>query len=131
MLSQRVAHERLSRICHGDYERVITLVAERSDATGDDLRILGAARMSKIHGTESARFSILISDQAQGKGIGRELIKRLIQVAKGEKIKSLRALMTRDNHAMQHLCQKLGFSLSATENDMILAELDLQSIPDD
>lgn len=126
MLSQRVAHERLSRICHGDYERVITLVAERSDAKGEELRILGAARMSKIHGTNAARFSILISDLAQGKGIGRELIKRLIQVAREEKITSLRALMTQDNHAMQHLCQKLGFKLTTVDNKMVLAELKLQ-----
>ena len=69
LLSQRVAHQRLARICHCDYDREITLVAEYTDKDGER-SIFGASRMSKLHGMNVARFSILISDQFQGLGLG-------------------------------------------------------------
>ena len=40
MLSQRVTHERLSRICFVDYEREIALVAEGNDPETGERRIL-------------------------------------------------------------------------------------------
>jgi acetyltransferase len=125
LLSQRAAHIRLSRICHADYAREITLIADRTDAQEDELHILGATRMSKLHGTNAARFSLLISDQFQGLGIGNELLKRTVEVARLEKLDRLEAIMTPDNQAMHHLCEKLGFQFSQTTDGMVRAELDL------
>jgi acetyltransferase len=125
MLSQRVAHERLSRICHCDYDREITLVAEQEDK-GGARRFLGASRISKLHGMDEARFSVLISDQAQGLGVGSELVRRIVEVARGEKLRRLIADMTPDNKAMQRICEKLGFRLNpASDGKMVRAELEL------
>jgi acetyltransferase len=123
LLSQRAAHVRLSRICHGDYDREITLVADRYDAGPDGLRILAASRMSKIHGSNQARFSLLVSDCCQGMGIGKELMRRMIDVARQEKLSRLEAIMTPDNHAMRRLCESFGFSFSETADGLIKAEL--------
>jgi acetyltransferase len=126
LLSQRVAHERLSRICHCDYDREITLVAEQEDKTGERC-ILGASRMSKLHGLNEARFSILISDQSQGLGIGSELVRRIVDVAKGERLRRLTAIVTPDNQPMQHIFQKLGFRLEPTsDGKMVEAKMELQ-----
>jgi acetyltransferase len=125
LLSDRAAHERLSRICHCDYAREITLVADLDDAPEGELRILGASRMTMLHGTNAARFSVLISDKCQGLGIGNILLQRLIDVAREEKLDRLEAIMTPDNHAMQRMCKKLGFQLTHAEDGMIKAELDL------
>jgi acetyltransferase len=125
LLSDRAAHERLSRICHCDYEREITLIADHADAEEGQLRILGAARMTKLHGTNVARFSVLISDQCQGMGIGRILLQRLIDVARREKLSRLEAIMTQDNQAMRNLCEKQGFQLIKQEDGMMRAELEL------
>ena len=125
LLSQRVAHERLSRICHCDYDREITLVAEHEDKTGERC-ILGAGRMSKLHGMNEARFSILISDQSQGLGIGSELVRRIVDVAKGERLRRLIAIVTPDNQPMQHIFQKLGFRLEPTsDGKMVEAKMEL------
>jgi acetyltransferase len=125
LLSQRVAHERLSRICHGDYDREITLVAEQEVKPGAS-RFLGASRMSNLHGTDEARFSVLISDQAQGLGIGAELVRRIVEVAKGEKLCRLIAEMTPDNKAMQRICERLGFRMNPTSDGKLMrAELEL------
>ena len=51
LLTNRVAHERLSRICHGDYDREITLVADRNRIQSQvNYAYLGASRMSRLHG---------------------------------------------------------------------------------
>lgn len=123
LLSQRVAHERLSRICHGDYDREISLVVDRTTAGPDELRILGAARLTKQHGTNAARFSILVSDQFQGLGLGNHLISRIIDVARQEGIGRLEALMTEDNLAMRRLCEKHGFNFERAKDNLLKATL--------
>ena len=119
LLSQRVAHQRLARICHCDYDREITLVAEHKEKDGER-SILGASRMSKLHGMDVARFSILVSDQFQGLGLGNELVRRIVEVAKAEGVRQLFALITPDNQRMQHISKKLGFNMAPTSDQKLI-----------
>ncbi|HMB24704.1 MAG TPA: bifunctional acetate--CoA ligase family protein/GNAT family N-acetyltransferase, partial [Anaerolineales bacterium] len=73
MLQERVMHERLARICHCDYDREIALLAETTNAAGEQ-DLMGVVRLSKLHGKNEARLSILIGDPFQGIGLGRELV---------------------------------------------------------
>jgi len=127
LLSQHAAHERLSRICHGDYDREITLVVELEDCETGERRIIGATRLSKLHSLDEARFSILISDLYQGKGLGKELLKQILHVAKEEKLKRVEGIITPDNETMKHLFTKLGFNLKPINgNKHLCAEMILQ-----
>ena len=126
LLSDRVTHERLSRVCHCDYAREIALVVEGDD--GDRRAIFAVGRLSKFRGDdEDARMSLLVSDKFQGQGIGVELIRRLIVAAKHEKIRRIIAVMSKENEAMQKLCRKAGFSSFSTNSKtgMIEASLSL------
>ncbi len=125
LLSQHATHERLSRIAHADYDRVITLVADRYSDDPDKLRLVGAARISKLHGVNSARFSLLVSDCCQGHGIGEELFRRMLDIAKAEKLDTLQAIMTADNTAMRSLCEKYGFTITDADEGMVEATLNL------
>ena len=78
-LDQRIAHERLTRICFNDYDREIALVAERKDPKTGDREILGVGRLSKVHGLNEGEFALLVSDRWQKQGLGTELLKRLVQ----------------------------------------------------
>jgi acetyltransferase len=128
LLSQRVTHERLARICHGDYDREITLIASQEDPETGEFRIIGAGRISKIHSLDEARISILISDLYQGKGIGSELLKQLIRVSKDENLRKIEAIITQDNAVMRHIFEKLGFTISVGDSDkMIRAEMHFNS----
>jgi acetyltransferase len=124
ILQERVVHDRLSHICHCDYDRELALVAEGKN---DDERLIqGVVRLSKLHGTEEARLSILVSDLYQGMGLGEELIRRAVGIAKDEHLKNVSALLTDDNHAMRHVVEKLGFCVEPSGNPGILtAMLDL------
>ena len=110
-LSQRVAHERLVRICFNDYDREIALVAELKVPKGEEKKILGVGRLSKQHGRNEAEFSVLVSDEWQRQGLGCELLRRMIEIGRNEKLASISGVILADNHAMQHICRKVGFKV--------------------
>jgi len=85
-LSRRVAHERLLRICFGDYDREMVLVAEHTDAATGDRRIFGVGRMTKLHVGNEAEVAALVSDQYQKQGLGFELLRRIVDIARDEKL---------------------------------------------
>jgi len=115
-LQQRIAHTRLLRICFNDYDREIALVAERSLGKGR-FEILGVGRMSKIHASRTAEFAVVVTDKWQNKGLGSELTKRLIEIAKNEKLEHLVAYTLLENKEMQHMCKKLGFEVHQSIED--------------
>jgi len=124
-LTQRTAHERLTRICFIDYNREMALVAERMNAAGEP-EILAIGRLSKIHGREEGELAAVAIDDAQHKGLGTELYRRLIQVARDAKLKKLISIILPENREMRSLCTKLGFEMSADmEENTIRAELQL------
>jgi acetyltransferase len=111
-LAQRTLHERLLHMCFIDYDREIALVAKRPGTGGE---LLAIARMSKVHGTNSAELSLIVRDDVQRQGIGTELVRRMIDVARAEKLGKLVANTLAENVEMQGLCGKLGFKLSPKE----------------
>jgi len=124
-LTQRTAHERLTRICFIDYNREMALVAERQNAAGEP-ELLAIGRLSKIHGRDEGELAAVAIDAAQHKGLGTELYTRLIGVAREAKLKKLISNMLPENREMRALCTKLGFKMfSNLEDNMIRAELDL------
>ena len=110
-LSSRVAHERLVRICFVDYDRVMALVVDHKDKTTGQHRILGVGRLVKLHTKAEGEVAILVSDQCQKQGLGTELLRRTVQIARDEKLGSLFAEMLRDNVAVQSIFKKVGFRL--------------------
>jgi acetyltransferase len=125
-LSERGTHDRLARMTHNDYDREIALVAEREE-NGKKM-IIGVARLSKLHGTdEEARFTMLINDAYQGRGLGRELFERILRIGRDEKIKRVLALMSPENEPMKRLCKAVGFTSMEVdpENGMLKATIEL------
>ena len=116
-LSQRVAHERLTRICFNDYDREIALVAEHTMLRTEEQVILGVGRLSKLHGTNEAEFALLVSDAWHGLGLGEELLKRLVEIGRVEKLDRITGQILPENHAMQHICQKIGFQVEYNEEN--------------
>jgi acetyltransferase len=124
-LSQRVAHERLTRICFVDYDREMALVVEHRDPASGERQILGVGRLVKLRGTNEAEYAMLVNDQWQGQGIGSELLRRLIQVGRDERVGRIIADILPDNQAMQRISTQLGFRLRRSPDGPVRALLDL------
>ena len=109
-LSERTAHERLTRICFNDYDREIALVAEETDVAGGP-RIVAVGRLSKEHARPIAEFAVLVADRWQRRGLGAELLRRLVAVGRDEGLERLWAEMLAGNMAMRHTAEAAGFTI--------------------
>jgi acetyltransferase len=122
-LGQRVSHERLTRICFIDYDRDMALVAEARDAE-DRPRILGVGRLTRQRGLNAGEFAIIVSDELQGQGLGRELLTRIVQVGRDEGMERITADILPDNRDMQAVSEKVGFTCRyVAEEGVVKAEL--------
>lgn len=110
-LDERVAHERLIRICFTDYDREWTTVAEID--TDEGKRIIGVARLFLVPGTRIARFVMVIVDEFHNMGLGTLLLQHLIDIATQEKIEKIDAQILSENSNMIKICERLGFEISA------------------
>jgi acetyltransferase len=121
-LSRRISHERLTRICFIDYDREMALVADWLHPETGEHELLGFGRLSKLHGTNEGEFGLLVGDRFQHRGLGTELLRQLLQVARDEKLDRLSADILPENLEMQRLCEKAGFSLHH-EDDVVKAKI--------
>lgn len=111
-LDHRIAHERLTRICFNDYDREIALVIHHQNPDTKGEEILGVGRLSRSHTRNEAEFAIIISDPYQGQGLGTQLLKLLVGVARNERCKRVFGTILSDNTVMLAIAGKAGFALS-------------------
>ena len=109
-LDQRRSHDRLIRICFNDYDRDIALVTEHRNIGTGEQEILAVGRLRKIDATD-AELAVLITDEYQGRGLGMELSRRLVEVARAEKMERVIAEILPENIQMQRVCSELGFRM--------------------
>jgi acetyltransferase len=123
-LEQRTKHERLMRTCFIDYDREVALVGQRRNPQTGEIEILGVGRLTKLHGVNEAEIAVLVSDQWQGRGLGTELLTRLLVVGADEKVAKLVANILPDNRDMIRICEKAGFKLRHDpDEEMVIGEL--------
>jgi acetyltransferase len=109
-LEKRIMHERLRRVCFIDYDREIGLVIDLKNRNGSH-QILGVGRLIKEHGTDEAEFAILISDACQGKGLGSELLKLLVEIGRKERLCRITGRIVAENTVMKRVSEEVGFHL--------------------
>lgn len=122
-MEQRIAHSRLSRLCMIDYAREMGLVAEHIGSNGQP-HIVGIARLSRATPGRKAEFSVLVSDEWQGQGLGTELLRRVVAVGRNASLKGISGVILEENCAMQRVAMACGFSLRHHEGECI-AEMSL------
>ncbi len=114
--NQRIAHERLARICFIDYDQEMALVVEQADSR----RIVGAGRLRKLSGTRDGEFAVILSDDYQRTGLGTRLLKMLLEVGRDENLAHLRADILPENIGMRKVSEKLGFKVHFDVDEGVL-----------
>jgi acetyltransferase len=110
-LGDRVAHERLVRICFNDFDREAALVAEHLDPQTGQRSIVGVGRLSRSHVANEASFALTINDEWQDRGLGQELLRRLVQIGRDEKLDRITAEILPENRGMIRVSEKVGFKI--------------------
>ncbi len=123
-LSTRTAHDRLSRACFIDYDREIALLAEYRDPETKHRKIIAIATLLKLPFGNKGEVAVMISDGYHGQGLGKELIARLVEVARDEGLHRVTATTMMSNQGMCAIFERLGFRLTTDyEEQLVSAEL--------
>jgi acetyltransferase len=66
----------------------------------------------------------MVSDRVQDRGLGTEMLRRLLQIGQDEQLEYISAEILAENYAMQRVCKKLGFRLQRAA-DVVKATIEL------
>ena len=108
----------------------MALVADFQNPESGAHGILAVGRLTKMRGGPEAEVAVLVTDAHQGEGMGTELVRRLIEVGRDEKLERVIAQMLPENEAMMSLARKLDFRVEPySDRDDLIMVLDLGRSP--
>jgi acetyltransferase len=119
---KRLPHSMLARFTQIDYDRHIALVALAESKSNE--KMIGVARVILGGNFRQAEFSVVVSDQWQGKGVGAALLQRCLSIAQERGIQRVIGTVLAENTQMLALGRKLGFNIKK-EKDVPEYELSI------
>ncbi len=99
----------LKRFCTIDYEREMSLVAERTGEARPTLIGWATYRLEPESGFAEAAF--LVADDWQGRGLGTILLRRLTEIAEARGVPGFSAVVLATNGRMLRVFEKCGYPL--------------------
>lgn len=114
-------HEALIRFTQNDYDREIGLAAI-GQPPGPEV-MMGVGRLVATPERDSAEFAVIVADPWQGKGLGPQLISKVIDIARDFGVQLLSGEILAENQPMLELVKKLGFKIAACEEGTCRVEL--------
>jgi acetyltransferase len=97
----------LARLTQIDYDRHMALIATVAEHPHE--RQIGVCRYTIEPDDESCEFAVVVDEAWQGRGLGRHLISRLIDIAKRRGLARMRGEILSSNTRMLGLVSKMGF----------------------
>jgi acetyltransferase len=129
-LDSRIAHERLIRKCSVDFDREMALVADCTDPQSGSHQLLAVGRLARQRRPEEAELGVLVTDLCQGAGLGTELVRRLIEIARAEHVHRIVAHILSQNRPMLALAKHFHFQLVPDDDPLsLLGVLHLDGLP--
>jgi acetyltransferase len=105
---RELSHEFVARLTHVDYSRAMAFIA--IDET--DGKMLGVVRLHRQEDDPgTGEYAVIIRSDFKGRGLGRLLMRRIIEWAKAAQMKTIFGLVLADNAEMLKLCEQLGFDV--------------------
>lgn len=122
MSARRPTLEELKRWTQIDPEREYALIATIPFEGRE--RQVGVARYAMDAGRD-AEVAIVVSDEWQGRGLGRRLLAELVRAARLRGVRRLYGTTFSSNVPMRELARKLGFALSGDARSASVTNLSL------
>ena len=117
----------LARFTQIDYDREMALIAV-TEAEGRE-REVAVCRYVTLPDGASCEFAIVVADDWQGRGLGRRMMRKLIELASGRGLERMDGWIVADNAGMLKMCAALGFAFKPEPDDSrtLRATLDLRA----
>jgi RimJ/RimL family protein N-acetyltransferase/nucleotide-binding universal stress UspA family protein len=112
----------LTEVDHHDHEALLALDPESDEA-------IGVARFVRV-GENVAECAIVVADDWQNKGLGSELLERLVERAHDEGVERFTALVLADNTDALRLLQRLGDTVWRLAGSQLELEVELPTPPE-
>ena len=99
----------------------------RPAAPDVSLAAFDGARLVAIAECSRGEFALVVADAWQGSGLGRELMRHLLEHARARGVATLHGIVRRSNRAMLCLGRSLGFRAARDPDpDLVQMELELE-----
>lgn len=131
MARHELARSELARFSQIDYEREMTFIAVESQGQGDQLTpdagMLGEVRVITDPDNRRAEFAIMVRSDLEGRGLGHQLLAKMIRYLRSRGTAVLAGECLRQNGAMSKLARGLGFLVTPSDDgETLLFALELQ-----
>ena len=127
MSPRKPTEDELRRWTFVDGVREVALVATVREDTGE--RLAGVVRYvredANANANAEAEFAMVLADDWQRRGLGKELLRRLIACARQQGVMRLVGTTLSTNLAMRSLAKRLGFRSRRSPESATLALLEL------
>ena len=112
----------LTAVDHHDHEALVAL-----DPDGDEA--IGVARFVRVS-EHAAECAIVVADDWQNRGLGSELLERLVERAREEGVERFTALVLAHNTDALRLLERLGDTVHHGEGSQLELEIELPARPE-
>ena len=109
-LSQRIAHEQLTRTCLIN-DREFALVAVLRHEGSTDQEVIGLCQMSKQSVPNEMEWALLVADEYQNQGLGTRLCECLLEISRSVGVQRVISMVLPENYVMRLIARRLGFKL--------------------
>ncbi|MFP4305934.1 MAG: GNAT family N-acetyltransferase [Desulfococcaceae bacterium] len=122
---RKLPRHMLIRFTQIDYDREMALVALTESA--EEEKMLGIARVIGTPGGKKGEFAVLVGDPWQGKGIGAELLTRVLRIVQERGMETVWGAALAQNTQMANLARELGFEIERESGGDFQMTIDLTS----
>ena len=112
----RLSDAELQRLCDAEDPRGMAYVATVPTADGE--RQIGVCRYAGADRTEGAEISVAVADDWQHQGLGKLMLRRLIEHARSRGVSRLYSMDAASNQAMRRLARDVGFNAQRDPDDV-------------
>jgi acetyltransferase len=120
---KEMSHAALARYCNVDYDKEIAIVAETKE--NGRKRLLGVVRLATESDGKTAEIAVVVGDPWQRLGLGSKLVDYIIEIARDKKLRSLYALMLRENYKAIRFMEEKGFRIDGEQGETVRGVLKL------
>jgi len=120
---KEIFHETLARYCNIDYDREMTIVAERREE--GSRKIIGMVRLIIQPSGERGEVAVVVGDPWQNLGLGSKMLDYIVGISKDIGLKAVFGEVLAENTKMIHLFSKRGFEIKHLDEENCLATLDM------